>query len=128
MTRTCSSLTLPISPGEIFCFDSNEEFDALFNGTIELTGIEMTGNFTDPSDISALFSQSAHMQQAYEKTGRLCLERNGDVLQYVSTTATARDLVAIADAIDGEGNLINSIGASYGTYLGAIFVNSEYHI
>ena len=32
----------------MFCFDSLDEYLAFYNGTIEFTGIDETGNFTDP--------------------------------------------------------------------------------
>ena len=35
------------------------------------------------------------------------------------------NMVALADALDGEGALVNYVGVSYGTLLGAWFVNSE---
>lgn len=114
------------SPGEIFCYNSIEESEALFNGTIELTGIEMTGNFTDPDDIHALFAQTQRMQAAYENVGNLCAERNGEVLKYVGTAATARDIVSIADAIDGPQTAINYVGLSYGTFLGNVLINSAF--
>ena len=56
------------SPGEIFCFDSLDEYSALFNGTIQVTGIEMSGTFTDPADLSALFSQAESLQEKFEET------------------------------------------------------------
>ena len=112
-------------PGEIFCFDSLDEYSALFNGTIQVTGIEMSGTFTDPADLSALFSQSESLQAKFEETGRRCVERNGDMLKYVGTAATVRDMVAIADALDGPGSLVNYYGDSYGTLIGNVFLNSK---
>ena len=64
------------------------------------------------------------MQAAYEKVGHLCAERNRDVLKYVGTAATARDIVSIADAIDGPQTAINYVGLSYGTFLGNVLINS----
>ncbi|KAI0350508.1 alpha/beta-hydrolase [Trametes cingulata] len=111
-------------PGDIFCFDSVPEFDAFWNGTIELSGIEMTGNFTDPDDIQALLSQANIMQKKYEEFGRRCLQHpTGKYLKYVGTAATVRDMVALADALDGPGSPVNYAGVSYGTVLGAWFVN-----
>ncbi|KAJ3014526.1 hypothetical protein NUW54_g1290 [Trametes sanguinea] len=119
--RGVGSLT---SPGDIHCFDSVEEYNTFWNGTIELTGILMAGNFTDPADIQALLSQAPIMQKKYEELGQRCLEHpSGKYLQYVGTAATIRDMVAMADALDGPGVPINLIGASYGTLLGLWFVN-----
>ena len=86
----------------------------------------MTGNFTDPEDLSVLFGQAESMQTKFEETGRLCLERNGDMLKYVGTAATVRDMVAMADAFDGPGSPVNYYGISYGTVVGVWLMNSEY--
>ena len=112
-------------PGEIFCFNSTEEHDAFFNGTIELTGIEYTGNFTNAADVEALYSQASIMQQKYKELGEKCLNGpSGKYLRYVGAAATVRDLVALSDALDGPDQPVNYIGTSYGTLLGSWFVNS----
>ncbi|KAJ8481327.1 hypothetical protein ONZ51_g6079 [Trametes cubensis] len=111
-------------PGDIQCFSSIEEYNTFWNGTIELTGIEMTGNFTDPEDIKALLSQAPIMQKKYEELGKRCLQQpSGQYLQYVGTAATVRDMVAMADALDGPNAPINYAGISYGTILGSWFIN-----
>ncbi|KAI0746902.1 alpha/beta-hydrolase [Daedaleopsis nitida] len=111
-------------PGEIYCFDSVEEYNSFWNGTIELTGIEETGNFTDPEDIQALLSQASIMQEKYRQFEQKCLDGpSGKYLQYIGTAATVRDMVSMADAIDGPDTPINYIGISYGTLIGAWFVN-----
>ena len=87
----------------------------------------MTGNFTDPADIQAFLSQADTMQGKYDGLAQRCLEHSdGKYLPYVGTAATARDLAALADALDGPGSPVNYIGLSYGTILGAWFINSEY--
>ncbi|KAM5537020.1 hypothetical protein V8D89_009349, partial [Ganoderma adspersum] len=119
--RGVGSLSIP---GDVYCFGSVDEYDAFFNGTIEFSGIEMTGNFTDQSDIDALLAQADTMQQKYVEVGRRCREHSdGKYLRYVGTAATARDLVALADALDGPGAPVNYVGYSYGTILGAWLVN-----
>ncbi|RPD70219.1 hypothetical protein L226DRAFT_616293 [Lentinus tigrinus ALCF2SS1-7] len=119
--RGVGNLTMP---GEILCFDSLEEYEAFFNGTIELTGIEETGNFANASDVQALFNQAPIMQAKYEELGRRCLNSpNGKYLRYIGTAATVRDMVSIADALDGPGTPINYLGISYGTLIGSWFIN-----
>ena len=108
------------SPGDIFCFDSPQEESAFFNGTIEAHGIEMIGNFTDARDLATLRAQAPIMQYKYTTLGRLCATgASGKFLPYVGTAATVRDLVALADALDGPGSEVNYIGLSYGTVLGS---------
>ncbi|EIW63913.1 uncharacterized protein TRAVEDRAFT_41339 [Trametes versicolor FP-101664 SS1] len=119
--RGVGTLTIP---GDIFCFDSPAEYDAFFHGTIELTGIEMTGTFSDPDDVRALLAQAPGMQAKYEELGRRCLQHpSGRFLPYVGTAATARDVVAMADALDGPGSSVNYFGSSYGSLLGQWLVN-----
>ena len=85
----------------------------------------MTGNFTDPADLRGLFSQADPLQPKYEEAARLCVEKNGDTLKYLGTSATVRDIAAMTDAFDGPGAPINFYGISYGTFLGNVLVNSE---
>ncbi|KAI0698769.1 TAP-like protein-domain-containing protein [Earliella scabrosa] len=102
--RGVGSLTVP---GELYCFDSIEEYNALFQGTIE------------EHDIHRLLAQADSMQQTYEEAVRRCQEReNAKYLKYMGTAATARDVVALADAVDGKGAPVNFIGYSWGTVLG----------
>ncbi|KAI0673272.1 TAP-like protein-domain-containing protein [Trametes maxima] len=115
--RGVGSLTIP---GDISCFDNDAEYIAFWNGTIELSGIEMTGNFSDPQDVQALLSQAHVMQTKYEELGQRCLQHpSGKFLKYVGTAATARDIVALADALDGPGSPVNFAGTSYGSLLGS---------
>ncbi|KAL1943402.1 hypothetical protein VTO73DRAFT_4477 [Trametes versicolor] len=119
--RGVGSLT---TPGEIFCFDSPDEYNTFWNGTIELTGIEMTGNFSDPDDVHALLAQAPVMQAKYDELARRCLRHpSGNFLRYVGTAATARDIVALADALDGPGRPVNFVGTSYGSLLGMWLIN-----
>ncbi|KAI0369590.1 hypothetical protein BV20DRAFT_1078332 [Pilatotrama ljubarskyi] len=121
--RGVGSLTIP---GDVYCFDDAADYETFWNGTIELTGIEMTGNFTDQADMDRLLGQAPVMQSKYDALGQRCLNHSeGRTLQYVGTAATARDLVALADAIEGPGTPVNYWGISYGTLLGSWFINSE---
>ena len=86
----------------------------------------MTGNFTDPIDLRALFSQADSLQTKYEESVRMCIEKNGDMLKYLGTAAVVRDIVAMTDALDGPGAPVNFYGISYGTFLGNVLVNSQF--
>ncbi|KAI0769285.1 alpha/beta-hydrolase [Trametes elegans] len=119
--RGVGSLTVP---GEISCFDNTNEYNAFWNGTIELSGIEVGGNFTNQEDIDALLAQAPVLQKKYEELGERCLRHaTGKYLKYVGTAATVRDMVALADHLDGPEKLINYAGTSYGTILGEWFIN-----
>ncbi len=97
-----------------------------WNGTIELTGIEMTGAFSDPADVRALLDEAPLMQAKYEELGRRCLGHpSGRFLPSVGTAATARDVVAMADVLDGPGSPGNYFGSSYGSLLGHWLMTSK---
>lgn len=54
--------------------------------------------------------------------GDTCAERSGDLLDHVGTAYTAQDMDQLRQAL-GEDTL-NFIGASYGTYLGALYADA----
>ena len=67
------------------------------------------------------------MQKKYEEVGQKCLKsENGRYLQYLGTAAAVRDMVSIANVLDGPDAPINYAAISYGTLIGTWFVNSEY--
>jgi pimeloyl-ACP methyl ester carboxylesterase len=59
--------------------------------------------------------------RGYAEFDRRCRERNGELLAHVSTAEVARDLDLLRQAV-GEDQM-NFIGASYGTFLGAVYSN-----
>ncbi|KAI0743114.1 hypothetical protein C8Q80DRAFT_1356617 [Daedaleopsis nitida] len=58
-------------PGEVYCFGSVDEYTAFFNGTIDLKGIEMYGNFTDETDLRDLYAQADTMEKRYQELGNM---------------------------------------------------------
>ncbi len=79
-------------------------------------------NLTEP-DNSYPVGQAQVVSYVRKMQGyaRACAERNGELLNHVSTTDTARDLDLLRQAV-GEPKL-NFIGLSYGTLLGAVYAN-----
>ncbi|EIW56290.1 uncharacterized protein TRAVEDRAFT_128279 [Trametes versicolor FP-101664 SS1] len=119
--RGVGSLT---TPGEVFCFDSLDEYNTFWNDTIQIAGIEMIGNFSDPDDVQALLAQAPIMEEKYDELAQRCLQHpSGKFLRYLGTAATARDIVALADSLDGPGSPVNFLGASYGSVLGMWLIN-----
>jgi len=53
--------------------------------------------------------------------GRKCLQRNGALLSHTSTADTARDMDLLRRAVGAR--MLNYIGTSYGTFLGAVYAN-----
>ncbi|KAF8913421.1 hypothetical protein CPB85DRAFT_1434058 [Mucidula mucida] len=65
------------------------------------------------------------MEDRFASLQKQCktMEGGAQYMEYIGTTATVRDLVALADSIDGVGTSINYIGVSYGTVIGSYLVN-----
>ncbi|KAJ3014441.1 hypothetical protein NUW54_g1306 [Trametes sanguinea] len=110
-------------PGDVFCL-SDDESTTFWNGSIETTGINWLGNFTIQTDLDNFYSQAPIMDAQYRAFGEKCSQGpNGTNLMYIGTAATVRDLVTLADALQGPGTPIKYWGLSYGTIVGAWFMN-----
>lgn len=59
--------------------------------------------------------------QGYTHLSQLCKQHSGNLLAHVSTTDVAKDMDLLRRAV-GE-PMLNYIGLSYGTYLGAVYAN-----
>jgi pimeloyl-ACP methyl ester carboxylesterase len=59
--------------------------------------------------------------RGYARFGRLCGQRNGDLLAHVSTAESAKDLDLLRRAVGAP--RLSYIGISYGTLLGATYAN-----
>ena len=100
-----------------------------WNGTLVYPQIDIKTGFSDPADLEYFNSQVPVMDERWKAFGELCLKsETGQYLPYVGTTATVRDLVAIAEYFDGEGCDINYYGLSYGTTIGNYLINSKLSI
>ncbi|KAI0762144.1 alpha/beta-hydrolase [Trametes elegans] len=112
-------------PGSVYCL-SDEEYDSFWNGSIEATGVRWLHDFTNQTDLDRFYDQVPLIEQQYRAFGERCLQGpNATTLQYVGTAATVRDMVALADAIQGPDTPIRYWGLSYGTIVGAWFMNSR---
>ncbi|KAI4519163.1 alpha/beta-hydrolase [Schizophyllum commune Loenen D] len=111
-------------PGPPTCFNSADEYYAYYNGTLQVTGIEIKGNLSDGDQVAELYSHVDEMEGKLKGEGQRCAAgKGGDTLEYLGTAATARDLVALADYFEPGVQGINYWGVSYGTMLGITFVN-----
>ena len=114
------------SPGAVTCFNSQAEEDAFFQNTI-VSSINYTiaGKF-DQQDQDELFSRTEADSNLLLEFGTKCQQGPvGKYLQYIGTSSTVRDMVSLGDAIVGQGKPIDYWGFSYGTVIGANFLNSE---
>ncbi len=64
-------------------------------------------------------AEQAALDRALQKLAGDCERRNGDVLPYISSESTVRDMDRIRTAVGDDG--LSYVGFSYGTYLGALY-------
>jgi hypothetical protein len=115
------------SPGDVICFDTYAEQFAFWDNTVVRSINEtISTDFRDPEELDEFYSRVSETDTKLEEFGRRCLaSKTGPYLKYVGTTSTIRDLVSLADAIVGADQPINYYGYSYGTVIGAHFLNSQ---
>lgn len=89
------------------CFDSAAEEDAFLSQRSPELAVT-------PDELAADAAARTAFNQA-------CVARNGDLLRHVSTADNARDLDLLRQAV-GEDRM-NYYGTSYGTFLGATYIN-----
>lgn len=110
----------------INCFNSSDEYDKFWNGSLVNPRIDIKTGFSDSTDLQYFNSQVNAMDARWQAFGEVCLKaETGQYLPYVGTAATVRDLVAIAEYFDGKGCDINYYGLSYGTTIGNYLINSR---
>lgn len=66
-------------------FESTEDLNGFFNGTIINNGIEVHGNFTDQQDIDRFFSTMEETDSILTKFGNKCAKENAEFLKYLGT-------------------------------------------
>jgi pimeloyl-ACP methyl ester carboxylesterase len=116
---------------QFFPSELQEQFNIVSwdpRGVGESTGVQC---FDSGDELAAFlgpwkyFPLGRREQKAYINTyaafGRKCLERNGALLEHVSTAETARDLDLLRQAVGDDS--LTYLGLSYGTFLGATYAN-----
>jgi hypothetical protein len=115
------------SPGEVTIFNSPLEDAAYWNNTVyNFINESISGKFNQ-QDLDELYSLVEPTKQKYDDFNeRILNSPSGPYLEYLGTSSTIRDLVALGDAIIGEGQPIDYWGFSYGTVVGFNFLNSRF--
>ncbi|KAH7335772.1 TAP-like protein-domain-containing protein [Rhizoctonia solani] len=107
---------------KVQCFDSGTEEIKFWNGSIRGTNLEVRTDFTNTTVRDEFYSHIDEVDSILVKFGKQCNAQSKDMLKYIGTAATVRDMVALHDYLEGT-KLINYWGVSYGTVLGSYFVN-----
>jgi len=88
--------------------------------------VSVASNFSD-KEVEDFYSTLEYTEMKVAMYSKRCeWGPVGRYLQYIGTSSTVRDLVALGDKIVGPGQPINYWGFSYGTFLGFHFINSEW--
>ncbi|KAG8707348.1 hypothetical protein FRC09_001879 [Ceratobasidium sp. 395] len=108
----------------VTCFKDAQEERSFWHGTVPDAGLEARGDFTDPEDIKNFYSQEPEVDRLLGELSQRCSKLSPDFLQYVGTDAAVWDLLSLNAYFSPAGHyLINYWGFSYGTAIGAYFVN-----
>ncbi|KAG8761909.1 hypothetical protein FRC11_012319 [Ceratobasidium sp. 423] len=107
---------------KVQCFESGTEQKAFWNGSIRGTNLELRTDFTNISARNEFYSHVDEVDSKLIDFGKQCNIQSKDMLKYVGTPATVRDMVALHDSLEGT-KLINYYGLSYGTIVGNFFIN-----
>lgn len=91
-------------------------------------GVEARGSFIDPEDVDNFFSKVNETDAKIVQTGQQCLQTDGSFLKFMGTvsfislplrpythkiapqTAVVRDMVSLANTLEGPGKPINYWG------------------
>jgi len=92
--------------GALFCFASAAEQDAFWG---------------DIATVPVTLEQERQLIAKTAEYTRLCGQRNGDRLRFMSTVDVARDLDRMREAVGDRG--LTYVGYSYGSYLGEVYAN-----
>ena len=74
-----------------------------------------------PEGFPAGKAQTYRWMTGFATLGRLCQQRAGGLLRHISTADVARDMDLLRQAVGDP--VLNYLGMSYGTYLGATYAN-----
>jgi hypothetical protein len=92
------------------CFKDLEEAKILYKNEYRATA---RGNFTDSNDIKSFYRNMNKFEKFVRNLGEHCGKASdGQGLEYVGTAATVRDMVALADVLEGFNEPINYWGFS----------------
>ncbi|KAG8933401.1 hypothetical protein FRC02_011936 [Tulasnella sp. 418] len=112
----------------INCFDAQGDYSedlVAVNSQIYLSDntLNARSNGPDQMDINTFLGNATNIEGYMQAIIQKCVEKNQDNLKFVGTVATVKDLVALADVIEGPGNPIRYWGFSYGTVIGSYLLD-----
>ncbi|GJJ11156.1 hypothetical protein Clacol_005387 [Clathrus columnatus] len=104
------------------CFNSQTAQDLFYAHTQQEMLLEWR-NLSDPTDRDSFIRSVRRSDANNAALAKLCAEKSGEALRHVGTATVVRDIEFINNIIQGENNLINFWGFSYGTIIGSYLVN-----
>ncbi|KAG8933403.1 hypothetical protein FRC02_011938 [Tulasnella sp. 418] len=106
----------------INCFDAKgnqtaDEVAMAFQQFLLNNTLQDRASGPDQADIDTFLGNATKIEGHVQAFIQRCVEKNQDNLKSVGTVAVVKDLVALADAIEGPGSPIRYWGFSYGTVI-----------
>ncbi|KAF8314504.1 hypothetical protein DL93DRAFT_1072901 [Clavulina sp. PMI_390] len=102
------------------CFPDKHTQDIF---SLEHGGGFQVGNLSTTSAQESFRAQLHKFQAENRLAAELCEERVGELVKHLSTSAVVRDLEYFSSVLEGKDTPVNYAGFSYGTIIGAYFVN-----
>ena len=84
---------------------------AFWNGSIRRTNLELRSDFTNTTTRNEFYLHINEVDSMLIKFGKQCNTQSKDMLKYIGTPATVRDMVALHDHLEGT-KFINYWGIS----------------
>lgn len=104
------------------CFATGAE-EGIFSANSPLERATEWRNLSDPTDLTTWMEEFQRIQSWSEVYAELCFRRSETIMKHMGTPNVARDLDVLYRTLEGDDTLVNYWGFSYGTILGAYFVN-----
>ncbi|KAH9893341.1 hypothetical protein C8Q73DRAFT_528560 [Cubamyces lactineus] len=106
-------------PSQVKCFGTADERNEFYRGASAALGIEPPWGNRMEFVREQTYEDAKHWLRLQSMVVEKCVQKqNTTLLSYMGTAATVRDLVAMAEAFDGPGSLVNFWGMESGARVG----------
>ncbi len=121
------SLTSP-RPAPLSCFSNSREEGQFWWGMMTRhldTPWNNSTDFHERGDMTLYIDRYEALAEYPRRCHSMQQSVHPDILRYMGTAASVRDLIALADYFQGPGTPVNFWGISSGALIGSYMINSE---